>query len=270
MMRQPVNSHRVLPCIAVALCILNNSAAADPYVMTRAGQVLQGQIIGGVVASRADWPATLTFTNGAGWCTATIIGPQVVLTAAHCIPNGGSARIQLMDPPAPPTQIVCDHHPNYPADISVDFALCKASIPLNIGNSKYEVVNVDPTIPRLGSSITLLGFGCRTPGGNDQSFGVLYVGTTTLQTRSTDNYLVTSGGAALCYGDSGGGAFAAIDQFQLMRRLVAVNSRGDISTYSWLSATASGAFATWATDWSTQKGVKICGLDPTLSAPCHQ
>jgi hypothetical protein len=248
-----------------------SSIAAEAFVMERPRQSLNPQVIGEKTqpADPAAWPATLVFVNSAGaGCTATVIGQRVVLTAAHCVPNGASGSVQLLPPPAPAVELMCDHNPDYPTDISVDFALCSASKALALSGN-YEVVNKDPALPLIGGPVKLLGYGCRTPGGGDASFGSLYEGDTTVQSRSANNYIITSGGAAVCFGDSGGGAFASADQFQIKRRLVAINSRGDISVNSWLSVTASPAFSIWANRWSTSKGVKICGLDPAAEN-CHQ
>ncbi|MFC4855363.1 S1 family peptidase [Actinophytocola glycyrrhizae] len=51
-------------------------------------------IIGGGNASNAPWAARL-FVNGQQNCTATIIAPQYVLTARHCVSSSGSYSFRI-------------------------------------------------------------------------------------------------------------------------------------------------------------------------------
>src|SRR5262245_35856777 len=47
----------------------------------------------GIEATTADWPASLYVTfptpDGTAACTATLVGPRAMLTAAHCVPEKG-------------------------------------------------------------------------------------------------------------------------------------------------------------------------------------
>src|SRR5215207_7856316 len=53
----------------------------------------------GYDAITADWPASLYVTfqtpQGASACTAALIGPQVIRTAAHCVPASGLVRFSF-------------------------------------------------------------------------------------------------------------------------------------------------------------------------------
>lgn len=213
------------------------------------------QVIGGESANPANWPATLIFRNQTGGgCTATVIGPRVVLTAAHCIENGANGRVTVGKTT---TDVVCNHHGDYPARISADFALCLLSAVLP--RLPYEKVNMDSSLPQQATKLRLLGYGCLTQGGGDRSFGALFQGWADVVNRE-DLYAVTQGGAALCFGDSGGGAFAYSSPAETKRVLVAVNSRGDVSRYSWVSTTGSASFSNWARSWAANNNVTICGM----------
>jgi len=215
-----------------------------------------GQVLGKTVAADLKkWPATFTFKNAeGGGCTATAIGQKVILTAAHCVKNGATGLVALA---RASVQVTCSHHPKYPDDISSDFALCVAQNPLpDLG---YQRVNTDPALVNVDATIVLLGYGCLQPGGVDRSFGTLYQGTADVQRLTgPDNFIIVSGDSAVCFGDSGGGAFSA--DSVATRLLIGVNARGDISKTSWLASTSSPTFIDWAKKWSGDKGAAICGI----------
>jgi hypothetical protein len=220
-----------------------------------AGGGVQPKVIGASPANPGSWPSTLTFRTPDGGCTATAVGERVVLTAAHCVSDG-----QVGVLPGAIT-VTCAHHPEYPERISADFALCLADKPLPFG--PYERVDTDPARVAVGATATLLGYGCIREGGIDRSFGTLYQGTAPIASVHVDDfYTVTRGGAAVCFGDSGGAAYLPPGSAGGTRTLFAVNSRGDISRWSWLSTTSHTRFVGWARTWSAGHAAAICGLDP--------
>jgi hypothetical protein len=204
-----------------------------------------------------DWPATLIFRSRGGGCTSTAVGPKVILTAAHCIPDGESGQVTIG---GQAVAIRCDHHPGYGAgNRTTDFALC-AVTEGEIANVPFEVVGTALAHARLDQTVTLSGYGCLEENGQDRNFGVLHVGTAkVIRTPIGDDIdTVTSGGAALCFGDSGGPAY--FDAGDGERLIIGVNSRGDISEMSWLSSTATAQFVDWAFKWSETNNASICGL----------
>ena len=218
----------------------------------------------GAPANPAVWPVTFVFRNkDGGGCTSTAVGDQVIITAAHCVGNGETATAQLG--PRGSVTIRCDHHPAYPSNISADFALCFTSAKLEL-SSKYEVVNKNPALNARGRNVILLGYGCLTEGGADRNFGQLFQGSAKITNTERSEYVVTAGASAVCFGDSGGAAYS--DE-PIRRRIIAVNSRGDISRYSWLSVTSGSLFLDWASRWRKNDGASICGID-TAAKNCHQ
>lgn len=228
-----------------------------------------GEVIGANPADPQVWPTTFTFKNRNGnGCTSTAVGERVILTAAHCVEHGGSGKIRTG---ASTLEVGCEHHPKYPANVSADFALCLTGSALPKPGSGFEKINSDSKVPTIGQAVILLGYGCLLEDGVDRSFGALYQGAAAVEfTSAVDNlYTVTKGGSAVCFGDSGGGAYTTEGSNPNIRRLIAVNSKGDISEYSWLSSTATDLFLEWAMEWAGSKGVHICGIHEAAAA-CRQ
>lgn len=216
------------------------------------------KIMGGEPQSPQNWPATLIFETKTGGCTATAVGAQAILTAAHCINDNEEATLKTA---TSSVKLSCERHPRYAlADSSLDFALCFAAQKLK--GFAFENIGTSIAHPRKGQNVKLLGFGCTKEGGFDKSFGVLYLGDARVVRRppGKDNYTVTAGAGAVCYGDSGGAAYYYSSSTG--RVVFAVNSKGDISEYSFLSSTFINDFTDWAIEWTEAKNVPICGLSP--------
>jgi hypothetical protein len=237
----------------VCLLLVNEAVAQDSeFEMALPEPGAGEQVLGGVPVDVSEWPATLVFTSTVGLCTSTVIGKRVVITAAHCINDGVKGRIKIGDQT---TNVTCHHHPNYSADYRMDISLCEATdadIVLTRGSKKFETINA-ATKPANGTSIRLLGYGCTVSKG-DNPRKILYGGHAPL-TRTDGAYLVTVGSNAVCFGDSGGGAYVEAPT----RKLVGINSRGDIISRSLLSSLADPSIKAFLQSW-VDRGLQICGL----------
>jgi trypsin len=257
----------------------------------------QPQLRGGRVAVSADWPASLyaTFTTprGTASCTAALIGPQAMLTAAHCVPENGVVKFTYGGQAYVTS---CTQHPQYVShqDVSADYALCKINRPFAAPMGfLYEAVNTSSMNGLVGKSIILTGFGCIGDSVQDhRTDGKYRIGINTIDETSAspsrkrgvqyysgreDNNLLTTDDPALanlCPGDSGGPAFSQTGgpgQFT-SRAVVGVNSRvfytdATKSTYgsSLISATGGPDFRSWAEEWARSLGVAACGLNGSLT-----
>src|SRR5690606_31297364 len=74
-------------------------------------------LIGGTVADPNDWPASPWVGN----CSSTLIGERVLLTAAHCVSNGGTKTFNIGSTRYTGT---CTHHGSYRSNSTADWALC--------------------------------------------------------------------------------------------------------------------------------------------------
>lgn len=212
---------------------------------------LSPNLIGGVIADPEDWPASPWVGN----CSATIIGEQVLLTAAHCVSNGGTKSFSLSGKRYSGR---CTHHPSYKNNNTADWALCALTEPVT--NVRFEVIaSAEEVGCSAGKEFLWTGFGCRKwGGGSDGKFRVGKVKAIRCPSGSS-NDVITRGSVALCSGDSGGGGYVEIDG---LRRVVGVNSRSNTTDTSYVSNTYSSTFKNWAKSWSESRKFKICGIHP--------
>lgn len=211
-------------------------------------------LIGGKPADTAEWPASVYAKAGNSACSATLVGERVLFMAAHCMDNGGSVSFTAH---ANAYKAKCAHHPEYRGNDTADWALCFVDRPVT--GVPFEVLGTEIHVA-MNSTLLLSGYGCVKPGGGGGNDGIFRIGNATVKALpSGKNYdIATKGGAALCFGDSGGSAYLVTDK---ARSIVGVNSRGDISTMSYLPSVASPSFISWAREWAYDAGnSRLCGV----------
>lgn len=206
-------------------------------------------LINGTVADRKLYPATIWIGN----CTASVVGPRTVYTAAHCVESGSTSFSLGGDK----FSLKCVSSPEYRRNSTSDYALCYSE--RDIEGIKYEVVNIDPGHVVKGDTILQSGFGCTKWGGRLD--GQLRVGRSqVLSTPSGSSCDYTTGnGAVLCSGDSGGPAWS-LNKDGSRNRLISVNSRSNTTSRSYLSAIATEEGIRFTKAYTVTKNTKVCGV----------
>ncbi|MGF6513011.1 hypothetical protein ABH912_000477 [Pseudomonas sp. BT76 TE3572] len=267
------------------------------------------QVANGVEVFASDWPALIIasfeeqtiFGKRQGSCTASLVGPNVALMAAHCVdPKGGD--LNDVTPLTPSLRVGdrvipfrCEMHPDYsnrprmaysPRG-SEDFALCvledNGNRPQILKTMQFEVVD-DQSKLAPGTRVLLTGYGCeslRIVDGRPQ--GTKADGKLRLGNVEIDKGPASIPGApayvtirsksnvepALCPGDSGGPLLSGItaEHANKPRRIRGVNSSisvtGDVFISS-IAATGTTIFRNWADRWLVKNAKfkpEICGLN---------
>jgi len=241
----------------------------------------------GEAADSKDWPATL-LASSVG-CTATLVGPRAVLTAAHCVVDGGAYTVFIRNID---NTMDCTHAKEYSPDVaqwdrtSADYAMCVLRISVAGKGIRFENVGAGPLVTS-GDTVRLLGYGCDGATTTSTGFGVLRTGLTAVESTppatSANNYIVTdwskgafghAKGAALCPGDSGGAAYwpSPLNDSVKVRRIIGVNSRTGVEAgggnvlngKSFLSSLLTPTALTFLNIWK-DKGIEICGVTPGMA-----
>ena len=200
----------------------------DRHASPPTGQI--NPIHGGSTADEPHHDATVSIhysSSSSIFCSGTLIAPDVVLTAAHCVSSGGSYRVYFGDNPVqdPSPRFVTvsevQRHPEYSsAALTSDIALVRLAEAVN------DIAPVPPLPESLGLTqadlgvlpVNFAGFGRTENGTFDQKLQVDGTvealgcdvsgcsGTpTALEIATQFSYTQPAGGP--CNGDSGGPAF---------------------------------------------------------------
>ncbi len=191
------------------------AAAASLLAAGPAGAVINGQPVpAGDPLSRM----TVMISTRQGFCSGAVIGPNLVLTAAHCVDSPEPVAVLTFGPGRQPiiNEVAARQvHPAYRrADwqnrrTSIDLAVVRTTRPIGEGTSRADLSGGG--VPQPGAAIRLAGFGPLTEG-DGRSAGVLRSAALTVTGRPGSYQVRLTGpaGAPLgaCTGDSGGPVFA--------------------------------------------------------------
>ena len=201
-----------------------SEAIYGPTQVGRSGTVGQAdrisRIVDGTPTSSFD---AVGIVEGIG-CTGTLISPTHVLTAGHCTfstPNNGET-FRIGGESYKTTRLYT--HPDYDDNsLANDIAIMELDRPVT-GIAPEQILR---TAPRVGQTLTLVGFGAGGTGenGHNGDFGTKRVGQTTIErvTAREIEWNFDPGESNTAPGDSGGPAFVTIGG---QRYLAGVTSGG--------------------------------------------
>jgi hypothetical protein len=216
--------------------------------------------------------ASSVFVSSLTGCTATLVGPHVLITAAHCTPGRTVVFPQGEELVAAICHKLRELEPQSEQHED-DLALCFSAKTLS---STPETLSFDPQLVAKGQELVLSGYGLTgvnptgTSGKKDQVGKFFNLGIVTVFRSDLNATLaeVETRGSQVQAGDSGGGVFA-VPTGTTRRFLVAVSkemSHGETKA-SFLTPLAAPHIAALITRWKTGVAkaqgiaIDICGLD---------
>lgn len=250
--------------------IVQNTGGAEFRFVSGHG----GEKIGnGVVTDTSLWPATVVARVGTGICTATLVGPEVLLTARHCVGNGEVVKIRFQDGSI--SEGPCTHPKD--SDASADWTLCRMKPAIVRRDLLYEAISANPDRIMEGTKLTVGGYGCThislphriIEDKENPPFRTGQVVVNDLPGHTWPNWILTNGAkehgsAFVCPGDSGGAAYLVEPSGR--RAIVAVASAvgdddmSDDYLVSYLAALTTSSAQRFFSEWLKDNiGAKICG-----------
>ena len=174
--------------------------------------------------------------GGEVFCTATLIAPDVVITAAHCVAPGSVEVVFGASTDATVARRAVVHQRPHPVH---DIAVMRLSIPApdSIDPVAYRDAPLPPDV--VGGRLRIVGFGLTSTGGAGE-LGVKHSGTTILETLDEHGFEFGPAPSQTCRGDSGGPAFMVLDEVEV---LIGVTSTGDARCESYARDTRVDPFA---------------------------
>ncbi len=184
-------------------------ALALPLAATGAKAIVGGAEDQGPLARRS----VMVLSSNGGVCSAVVVAPDVVLTAAHCVTGADEHRVHFRDGAGEPVLITPAAkavHPGYNAKAvetrqrSIDLALVRIPEPLP---ERFEPATLTAAKPAKDETVTVGGYGLAREGDARTTGTFRTAPLTVTEPYGPSRILLWSkgtGAMGACQGDSGG------------------------------------------------------------------
>jgi hypothetical protein len=245
----------VVAAIAATLC----PACERDTTPTESAGTTSEAITNGM-PSTGDLGVAALMAGGALLCTATLVAPRVLLTAAHCLAGGTMPTAFFGAAPqgdagASIAVIATRVHPAFdPSTLANDVAMALLAQDAPAGATPWPLPAAPLDSGSVGLPLRLVGFGLTAPG--DSSPPQKRVGTAKLTSLVATQLVIAPSPSQPCDGDSGGPAFATIGGVEA---IVGVTSSGDAQCTQGGHDTRVDAYTSFVSTWLRATGEGAAG-----------
>lgn len=214
------------------------------------------RIINGTPADPAKFKEVVRFPGtGGGSCTGTLVGPRVLVTAAHCAPNGSIVKFVVGGKEYSAKLTRSTHFPATEHNLAVGLVDKEVS--------GVEFANIGGK-SSVGLEMAIFGYGCTSGGATTGSDALLYGKTIMREVQAHQVKSKADKGAVICFGDAGGPAYVFEGNKKL---LIGVNSHGNqIDENSTTRTDISESDNLFRTFITANNNVEICGVNKNCTS----
>ena len=249
----------------------NANAQAVAWSVESDGGETSSDIIGGEVVDTCVFPATVAVRMAGSLCTASLVHPEIIISAGHCY-DGGIQSVVIGESAQDSRQIpveYCVAHPSWTGSLGdgVDYSYCKLSSPVNDVPIIPPLMGCEIDVLKPGTTVYPVGYGRNQAIPTQQGAGTKRWVATPFQGfiggSGREEAEVGTTGKQGCMGDSGGPVYVELPEDEYGAgagwRVFGVTSYGDQSC-------ADGT-GTYGVMWNFVEFVEEdSGFDIT---PCH-